>query len=200
MLHLISSGPRSWLRRLAVSPIFLVAILPALAVPVNGSLFIGTGDTSKLIAVPQETLDAQLTDVSGKKLKLSDYAGKVVVVNLWATWCGPCRVEQPELDRMAKEYAERGVVFLGVTTVRNDGDLDLVKKYIRDNKLALRTIYDKESFAASLQQSVNARAVIPQSYVITKDKKILTHFEGFNARTTPATMRKMIDLALKLGE
>ena len=56
-----------------------------------------------------------LKDASGERVRLSDYRGKVVVLNFWATWCAPCRDEIPMLVEMEKEYSNRGVVFIGAT-------------------------------------------------------------------------------------
>ena len=59
--------------------------------------------------------DLSLKDLSGKRVHLRDYQGKIVVLNFWATWCGPCREEMPRLVEAEKEYAPRGVVFLGAS-------------------------------------------------------------------------------------
>ena len=155
-----------------------------------------SSDTSKLTPVPAEALTLELKDLEGHPLKIADYAGKVVVISLWATWCGPCRKEMPELELLTHEYQDRDVVLLGLTTKNNDEDPQLVKNYVRDNLLTFRTIYEDGRFYKLLAGATNARAVIPQSYVITRDGKILTHFEGYDFRSTPKTMRKMIDLAL----
>lgn len=56
-----------------------------------------------------------LKDASGERVRLSDYRGKVVVLNFWATWCAPCREEIPMLVEMEKEYSSRGVVFVGAS-------------------------------------------------------------------------------------
>ena len=56
-----------------------------------------------------------LKDASGERVRLSDYRGKIVVLNFWATWCGPCRDEMPMLVEMEKEYSSRGVVFVGAS-------------------------------------------------------------------------------------
>ncbi len=60
------------------------------------------------------------TDLQGRKLDLKDYRGRVVVLNFWATWCTPCRLEAPGLERTAKAYRDRGVRFLGVDERDND--------------------------------------------------------------------------------
>lgn len=56
-----------------------------------------------------------LKDLKGRAIRLSDYKGKIVLLNFWATWCPPCRAEMPELVRMQREYARRGLQIIGIT-------------------------------------------------------------------------------------
>ncbi|HEY0385325.1 MAG TPA: TlpA disulfide reductase family protein, partial [Pyrinomonadaceae bacterium] len=121
------------------------------------------------VALPPALLETQLTTLDGKSLKLSDYKGKIVVINLWASWCGPCRIETPELIRMSREYKERGVEFIGLTTRQNDPDIELVKNFVREQQVPYSIVYDDGSFAGPLAAAVRARAVIPQSYVLARD-------------------------------
>jgi peroxiredoxin len=67
--------------------------------------------------LPQETMAPQFTlkDVNGRTVRLSDYQGKVVLINFWATWCPPCRAEMPDLVRLQREYRKEGLQVIGVT-------------------------------------------------------------------------------------
>ncbi|WP_159770304.1 TlpA family protein disulfide reductase [Streptomyces sp. HM190] len=64
----------------------------------------------------EDAPDFSGTTVDGRPVRLSDYRGDVVVVNAWATWCGPCRAESPALDKVQRELREQGVRVLGVST------------------------------------------------------------------------------------
>src|SRR4026208_127453 len=67
--------------------------------------------------LPQEVDASQfkLTDIDGRTVRLSDYRGKVVLVNFWATWCPPCRTEIPDLIKLQHDYRSRGLQVIGVT-------------------------------------------------------------------------------------
>jgi thiol-disulfide isomerase/thioredoxin len=66
-------------------------------------------------------------DIDGKAERLSDQAGKVVLVNIWATWCGPCRSEMPKLDHLYRERKDRGLVIFGIS----DEDVGVQQKYLQ---------------------------------------------------------------------
>ena len=57
----------------------------------------------------------ELKDINGRIVRLSDYKGKVVLVNFWATWCPPCRAEMPDLVRFQRQYRKRGLQIIGIT-------------------------------------------------------------------------------------
>jgi len=147
--------------------------------------------------LPQQLRDTKVETLDGESLKLSDYANKVVVVNIWATWCGPCRLEMPELVKMSKEYKTRGLVVLGLATTYNEhNDPTHVKDYVRSQNINYKIVWDDGSLAAPLVQIVNAQSVIPQSFVISRDGRIVKHFQGFSPLSTPALMRQAIEDAL----
>src|SRR6478609_10902340 len=70
-----------------------------------------------IVALGQDSQPPQLTikDLQGRYIRLSDYRGKVVLVNFWATWCPPCRKEIPDLIELQREYRSRGLQVIGVT-------------------------------------------------------------------------------------
>lgn len=85
------------MRRIVI--LILLAILPSLS-------FGQTGQKAPALA---------LKDLQGRNVRLSDYKGKVVLLNFWATWCPPCRAEMPDLIKMQREYRGRGLQVIGIT-------------------------------------------------------------------------------------
>lgn len=143
--------------------------------------------------LPEPMMKRSLTTLTGKSLKLSDYAGKVMVLNLWASWCGPCRIETPELVKLSDEYKSKGVEVIGVTTQENDPDIAAIKNFVAEQKVPYNVVYTDNSLVIPLLEGRNS---IPQSFVISRDGHILQHFVGFSPTRTPDMLRAAIDAAL----
>jgi len=150
-----------------------------------------------VVSLPSDVREVKLQTLDGGSLKLSDYTDKVVVMNLWATWCGPCRQEMPELVKMSNEYKARGLVVLGVATTYNEqNDQAHVKEFIKSQSIPYKIIWDDGTLAGPMVQAVKGKAVIPQSFVISRDGRIVKHFQGFSQYSTPQLMRQAIEEAL----
>ena len=147
-----------------------------------------------LAALPANVQEAELRAVSGAPIKLSDYAGKVVLVNLWATWCGPCRIETPELVRLHKEYRSQGVEMVGLSTENPDASAESVRNFIHDFEVDYRIGWATPEVASSLMQG---REAIPQSFVISREGRIVRRFIGFSPINTPSQLKLAIEEALK---
>jgi thiol-disulfide isomerase/thioredoxin len=149
------------------------------------------------IALPQDVRDTKLQTLDGESLKLSDFSDKVMIVNIWATWCGPCRQEMPELVKISNEYKSRGLVVLGLATSYNEhNDQAHVKEFVKAQNIPYKIIWDDGTLAGPLVQLVAGRSVIPQSFVISRDGRIVKHFQGFNQYSTPQLMRQAVEEAL----
>jgi thiol-disulfide isomerase/thioredoxin len=150
-----------------------------------------------VINLPQEVRDQSLKTLDGESLKLADYKDKVLVINIWATWCGPCRLEMPDLVKIDNEYKSRGLVVLGLATTYNERDDPVhVREYVRAQKVPYKIIWDDGTLARPLVQLVQGRSVIPQSFVISRDGRIVKHFTGYSELSTPQLMRQAIEEAL----
>src|SRR2546429_2923248 len=149
------------------------------------------------VALPADVRGTKLKTLDGESFALSDYSNKVVVVNMWATWCGPCRQEIPELVKMSNEYKSRGLVVLGLATTYNEqNEPDHVKEFVKTQNIPYQIVWDDGTLAAPLVQAVQGRSVIPQSFVISRDGRIVKHFSGFSPYSTPQLMRQAIEDAL----
>lgn len=143
--------------------------------------------------LPATVRDAELKAVNGKPIKLANYDGKVLVVNLWATWCQPCRSEIPELVKLYREFRSQGLEIVGLTTENPESSADGVRQFVSDFDMNYRVGWATADVALTLMADRNA---IPQSFVISRDGRVLTRFVGFNASKTPLQLRKAVEEAL----
>ncbi len=127
-----------------------------------------------------DPLQFKLSKLSGGEVRLSDYKGKVIVTNFWATWCGPCRIEMPELEKAMEKYKDdRDVVFLAINT---DDDRNYVEPYIKGQKIKLPVVY-----ANNLDAEYRITS-IPTTIVFDRQGQVSFRQAGYNSREDFVTM------------
>ncbi|HXF66781.1 MAG TPA: TlpA disulfide reductase family protein [Burkholderiales bacterium] len=107
----------------------------------------------------------ELADLEGRRHRLADYRGKVVLVNFWATWCAPCREEMPSIQRLKDRLAGRPFAVLAVNL---DEPEERVRRFLAQTKLDFTILLDQEKRAARAWQV----RILPASFVIGADGKI----------------------------
>ncbi len=143
--------------------------------------------------LPTNVLESELKALNGAPIKLSSYDGKVLVVNLWATWCTPCRVETPELVNLYKENRARGLEIVGLSTENPEASAEKVRQFVQDFEVNYRIGWATPEVALTLMQG---RDAIPQSFVIGRDGRVIKRFVGFNPSSTPPLLKAAIEEAL----
>ena len=160
----------------------------------------GYGDFSSpasasLPEMPAGVTQADLRTLDGGSLRLASRAGKVVVLDVWATWCGPCRREIPHLVQLSKDYKDRGVEVIGLTTEDPAAAAQKVRDFAKEFQINY-TLGWAGNVAHTLMQGNDS---IPQKFVITRDGRLMKRLIGYNAQTGAAQLREAVELALSLG-
>jgi thiol-disulfide isomerase/thioredoxin len=132
-----------------------------------------------LLREKQQSRDFTLKDPEGRSVTLSRLKGKVVFLNFWATWCGPCRVEMPGMEALHRRYREEGLEFVAVD-IMEDGDR--VRDFLKDKGYTFPVLLDT---AGSVSSSYGIQAV-PSTYILDRDGKIIFFALGARNWDTPA--------------
>jgi len=136
----------------------------------------------------REAPDFSLSALDGATVRLSDFGGRVVVLNFWATWCGPCVKEMPTLQRLRERLGDRGLEVLAVSV--DVGDPERVARFVQGYGWRLPVLLDPLSTVARAY----AVRVMPTTYVIGPDGMILGRSFGSREWDTPAAVALMESL------
>jgi len=146
-----------------------------------------------LLFLPESLLERKIKALDNKSFRLADFHGKVIVINLWASWCGPCRQEVPEYEKVRKSYADRGVEFIGLTTEDPRSASDQVNSFLRRVSFGFRLGWADREMARTL---MNGRNSIPQTLVVDADGRIVSHWRGYSPGRSGERLERAIEQAL----
>ncbi|MFQ5593496.1 MAG: redoxin domain-containing protein [Anaerolineae bacterium] len=127
--------------------------------------------------------DFTLKNLKGEEISLSDFKGQPVLINFWATWCGPCRIEMPVMDAMYQKYQDEGFVVLAVDVQES---ITVVQSFVNSMGLTFPILLDLKSEIADGPYRIRA---FPTSYFVGRDGKITAAHRGM--MTEPIMQRYM---------
>lgn len=169
-----------------------VATSPAAPIqpPVNPEPEIKTGPPplTKMLSLPESVWERRIRALDNNNFRLADFQGKVLVINLWASWCGPCRREVPEYERVRKAYADQDVVFIGLTP-EDPRELERVRNFVRDLGFGFRVGWADRELARTLMNGQNG---VPQTLVIDSEGRNVSHWTGY----VPGRLKQTLEQAL----
>jgi len=161
------------------SPLALVVV----AVVVAGMLYFGfhmarpSGPARPLgVAYASPAPDFTLQSLDGRDMKLSDLRGKAVLLNFWATWCAPCKIEMPWFIELQNQYGSQGLQIVGVAM--DDSSKDDIAKFAKDMGVNYPVLLGKEAVG----DAYGGVPALPESFFIGRDGKIVDKIIGLRGR------------------
>lgn len=136
---------------------------------------------------PKIDLSAVLDDMNGNKVDLSPYAGKPLVINLWATWCVPCRIETPQLVALSEKFKAQGVAFIGIST---DDQPDAVRAFAAEFKVPYPMLVGLTS--PSFVDHLGYTGVLPFTVLLDKTGTVAGQITGIE--TTELWEKRLAEL------
>src|SRR5919108_517889 len=142
----------------------------------------------RLVRNPDPAPDLKAKDLNGKELNLEAYKGKVVLLNFWATWCGPCRAEIPSLIRIQEAYKDR-LQIIGMDV--DDDDEEQLRAFVKDQGIN----YPVAMTSVSVRLAYGGIAALPTLFVINQDSKVVQKHVGlFNPALYEIEARALLDM------
>ncbi|MBR8455607.1 TlpA family protein disulfide reductase [Burkholderia dolosa] len=177
-------------RMLALAVVAAAAVAGGIAA---GHWFRGSHDDATAVAAParrspvEQLWAASLTGVDGKPVTLASFKGQKVVVNFWASWCGPCAEEMPELVALSHQYKQKGIRFVGIGV---DSEQN-VKTFLQKVKVDYPVFISGYAGADLARNFGNTAGALPFTVVIDETGKVRETKLG---QIQPAELKKTLDL------
>jgi len=159
--------------------LFFVAVLVAAMIYVasHGIKGANRNNSESLDVAGKPAPDFTLESLDGKNIQLSAYKGQAVLLNFWATWCGPCKIEMPWFVELQKEYGPQGLQIVGVAM--DDASKEDIAKFVKEMGVNYPILIGKED-VGNQYGGVN---VLPTTFFIDRDGKIVAREFGLQSRS-----------------
>jgi peroxiredoxin len=138
----------------------------------------------RLVQAGDSAPDFKITADNGKVITRTDFGGKLLVLNFWATWCPPCVQEIPSLDQMQQQLKDKGVVVLAVSVDRNEQSY---KDFLKRVPVSFTTARDPEANISSEYGTYK----YPETYVIDSKGKVVAKYINFQHWTSPDILKTL---------
>ena len=135
-------------------------------------------EVSSVVKRPDRAPNFSWKDSSGKIVDFDAYHGKVTFINFWATWCGPCKKELPDLVALSQELAARNVKFIGVSTDRGPNIIEDVRSFVNEHGIPYPIVISNED----LEDAFGNPRAIPTSYLVDADGRIAQTLIGLQSK------------------
>ena len=151
----------------------------------------GTGNGATAYPMlPRAVLDSDLKNLDETTFKISDKRGKVLLLNLWATWCGPCRDEMPTFVRLQDKYRDEGFEIIGLNTEEND-TREVIERFASEMKLNYTLVWADLHLQNELVK-ISGFGGIPQSFLVDREGRLRGIFKGAGKREL-AKLEEIVD-------
>ncbi len=149
---------------------------------------------ASLTFLPEKVLERRIKTLDNNSFRLADFHGKVMVINLWAQWCGPCRREVPEYEKVRREFVSNDEVEFIALTVDDTADAGKVNRFVRETGFGFLLGWADEDLAHVL---MNGKRAIPQTLVIDRNGAVVNHWAGYARGHGGARLKEAIENALR---
>jgi peroxiredoxin len=152
--------------------------------------FVGDGFEPLRVGSDAPQFTAQTLDATPARRTLDDYRGKVVVLNVWATWCGPCRVEMPSIEALHREFGSQGLEVVAVSIDEANAE-EAIREFVKEYGLTFDVLYDPTH---RIERSYQTSGV-PETFVIGRDGVIRKRVIGatrWDAEPVRALVRELL--------
>ncbi len=172
--------------------IFLLAalLLAAAYLSTSSSGLFSTTKTDpevKTFNAPYGPYAFSVQTIDGRPIRLADYQGRVTLVNFWATWCAPCRLETPALVRMHKKYGDRGFSVIGIAVQSGEEE---VREFVKEFSVPYAIAVDQDNAIASRY----GLFAVPTSFLFSPQGKLLQAFTGYvREKDLEAKLQALLD-------
>jgi len=146
------------------------------------------------LTTPKKAKDFVLPDMNENEVRLEDFRGNVVVLNIWAMWCGPCREEMPSIERLYQEFKGRNLVVLTVSV--DTADTGLVKNFVDKHGYSFPVLHDSR---ASIMKRFGIR-FLPVTFLIDGEGKVIGKAVGPRDWSQASVMRLLEELLMRSGK
>lgn len=172
---------------------WVIALVATVTVVLLGGALLRGPAVNRGAEVGDRVPDYAAPLLSGGEASFADYRGQVVLVNIWATWCGPCRVEMPPIQAAFERYKDEGFTVLAVSVDAGPGYREKVASFVEEHGLEFPVLLDPEGRISRTLQTIG----VPETFVLDRDGRIVKRLIGatdWNSMAHQALIEELLEM------